>query len=123
MIRSVPSNPEDTDICGHMAYSVVHGLMAGFTGFTVGNVNNKCAYIPFEEIARKGSSIVTRNDRRYQRMLAKTGQPSFINNPIELVNEEMKNLCKNKSKISISDSLEMGIDLKDDIPRFLESPL
>jgi len=35
---------------------VVHGEMAGFTGFTVGHVNNKLCYIPLEDICREGNA-------------------------------------------------------------------
>jgi 6-phosphofructokinase 1 len=28
----------------------VHGLFAGFTGFTIGHVNNKTAFIPIDEL-------------------------------------------------------------------------
>jgi 6-phosphofructokinase 1 len=46
MIRTVPANPYDKRMCCHLAASAVHGAMAGFTGFTVGHVNNSVAMIP-----------------------------------------------------------------------------
>ena len=84
MIRSVPSNADDVELCGNLAQSVVHGTMAGFTGFTVGTINRKSAYIPLEYIVSQGTRILTREDRKYQRMLASTGQPSFTNDVKEL---------------------------------------
>ena len=38
VIRSVPANPSDSILCSQLAYNAVHGVFAGFTGFTVGNV-------------------------------------------------------------------------------------
>lgn len=47
MIRAIPSNASDNVYCTLLAHSVVHGAMAGYTGFTVGSVNGRHAYIPF----------------------------------------------------------------------------
>lgn len=46
MIRTVPATSSDQIMCGHLASSAVHGSMAGFTGFTVGHVQNSVAMIP-----------------------------------------------------------------------------
>lgn len=46
MIRAIPSNASDNIYCTLLAHSAVHGAMAGFTGFTVGPVNSRHAYIP-----------------------------------------------------------------------------
>ena len=46
MIRAVPSNAADNVYCTLLAQSAIHGAMAGFTGFTVGPVNGRHAYIP-----------------------------------------------------------------------------
>jgi 6-phosphofructokinase 1 len=47
MIRAVPSNASDNVYCTLLAHSALHGAMAGYTGFTVGPVNGRQAYIPF----------------------------------------------------------------------------
>ena len=47
MIRAVPSNASDNVYCTLLAHSAIHGAMAGYTGFTVGLVNGRHAYIPF----------------------------------------------------------------------------
>lgn len=47
MIRAVPSNASDNVYSTLLAHSAVHGAMAGYTGFTVGPVNGRHAYIPF----------------------------------------------------------------------------
>lgn len=38
-IRSVPAGSDDAYYCHTLAAGVVHGAMAGFTGFTVGMVS------------------------------------------------------------------------------------
>jgi 6-phosphofructokinase 1 len=48
MIRAVPGNASDNVYCSLLAQSAVHGAMAGYTGFTVGPVNGRHSYIPFE---------------------------------------------------------------------------
>lgn len=47
MIRAVPSNASDNVCCTLLAQSAVHGVMAGYNGFTVGLVNGRHTYIPF----------------------------------------------------------------------------
>jgi len=47
MIRAIPSNASDNVYCTLLAQSAVHGAMAGYTGFTVGLVNGRHTYIPF----------------------------------------------------------------------------
>jgi 6-phosphofructokinase len=47
MIRAVPGNAADNVYCTLLAQSVVHGAMAGYTGFTSGLVNGRQTYIPF----------------------------------------------------------------------------
>ena len=79
MIRTVPANPDDVDMCAMLAHNLCHGLMAGFTGFTVGLINNKTCLIPLKKITTIPISIVNRKDKKYQRMLGCTGQPSFLN--------------------------------------------
>ena len=47
MVRAIPSNASDNVYCTLLAQSAVHGAMAGYTGFTVGLVNGRHTYIPF----------------------------------------------------------------------------
>lgn len=47
MIRAIPSNAADNVYCTLLAQSVVHGAMAGYTGYTSGLVNGRQTYIPF----------------------------------------------------------------------------
>lgn len=52
--------------------------MAGFSGFTVGTVNNRSTMIPLTEIT-KSSRKIEAHARAWQRLIAATGQPSFLN--------------------------------------------
>jgi len=80
MIRTVPANAFDRQICSQLAQNAVHGAMAGWTGFTVGNVANRTCMIPINEIANPPVPVnIKANDRAWQRLLASTGQPSFLN--------------------------------------------
>nr|XP_009388585.1 PREDICTED: ATP-dependent 6-phosphofructokinase 6 isoform X2 [Musa acuminata subsp. malaccensis] len=77
MIRAVPSNASDNVYCTLLAHSALHGTMAGYTGFTVGPVNGRHAYIPFHRITEKQNKVVI-TDRMWARLLSSTNQPSFI---------------------------------------------
>ncbi|OMO86635.1 hypothetical protein COLO4_21006 [Corchorus olitorius] len=78
MIRAIPSNASDNVYCTLLAHSAVHGAMAGYTGFTVGPVNGRHAYIPFPRINEKQNKVVI-TDRMWARLLSSTNQPSFLN--------------------------------------------
>ncbi|OWM79430.1 hypothetical protein CDL15_Pgr022842 [Punica granatum] len=80
MIRAVPSNASDNIYCTLLAQSAVHGAMAGFTGFTVGPVNSRHAYIPISRVTET-TNTVRLTDRMWARLLASTNQPSFLNHP------------------------------------------
>ncbi|KAJ4789058.1 ATP-dependent 6-phosphofructokinase [Rhynchospora pubera] len=77
MIRAVPSNASDNIYCTLLAHSAVHGAMAGYTGFTVGSVNGRHAYIPYHRITEKQKKVVI-TDRMWARLLSSTNQPSFL---------------------------------------------
>ncbi|XP_021749758.1 ATP-dependent 6-phosphofructokinase 3-like [Chenopodium quinoa] len=77
MIRAVPANASDNVYCTLLAQSAVHGAMAGFTGFTVGPVNSRHAYIPFQRITEKQNKVII-TDRMWARLLSSTNQPSFL---------------------------------------------
>ncbi|XP_071934308.1 ATP-dependent 6-phosphofructokinase 4, chloroplastic isoform X5 [Coffea arabica] len=77
MIRAIPSNAYDNIYCTLLAQSAVHGTMAGYTGFTVGPVNSRHAYIPINRVTEK-TNTVRLTDRMWARLLASTNQPSFL---------------------------------------------
>ncbi|KAE8714122.1 ATP-dependent 6-phosphofructokinase 7 [Hibiscus syriacus] len=76
MIRAIPSNASDNVYCTLLAQSVVHGAMAGYTGFTSGLVNGRQTYIPFNRIIEKQNKVVI-TDRMWARLLSSTNQPTF----------------------------------------------
>jgi 6-phosphofructokinase 1 len=40
--------------------------MAGYTGFTVGHINNRMAYIPLDEITKAGTNrTISKGDRAW----------------------------------------------------------
>ncbi|XP_068652464.1 ATP-dependent 6-phosphofructokinase 6-like [Aristolochia californica] len=77
MIRAIPSNASDNVYCTLLAHSAIHGAMAGYTGFTVGPVNGRHAYIPFCCVTEAQNKVVI-TDRMWARLLASTNQPSFL---------------------------------------------
>ncbi|KAH9799796.1 ATP-dependent 6-phosphofructokinase 3 [Citrus sinensis] len=77
MIRAIPSNASDNVYCTLLAQSAVHGAVAGYTGFTVGPVNGRHAYIPFNRINERQNQVVI-TDRMWARVLSSTNQPSFL---------------------------------------------
>ncbi|KAJ4956297.1 hypothetical protein NE237_013080 [Protea cynaroides] len=77
MIRAIPSNASDNIYCTLLAHSAVHGAMAGFTGFTVGPVNSRHAYIPINRVTETQNTVKL-TDRMWARLLASTTQPSFL---------------------------------------------
>uniref|UniRef100_A0A6N2JYT6 Phosphofructokinase domain-containing protein n=1 Tax=Salix viminalis TaxID=40686 RepID=A0A6N2JYT6_SALVM len=78
MIRAIPSNASDNIYCTLLAQSAVHGAMAGYTGFTVGPVNSRHAYIPIARVTEVQNTVKV-TDRMWARLLASTNQPSFLN--------------------------------------------
>ncbi|KAL4178598.1 hypothetical protein AMTRI_Chr13g83070 [Amborella trichopoda] len=78
MIRAIPSNASDNIYCTLLAHGAVHGAMAGYTGFTIGPVNNRHAYIPISCVTETQNKVGI-TDRMWARLLASTNQPSFLN--------------------------------------------
>lgn len=50
IIRTAPANSADKMLCTILAQCAVNGAMAGYTGFTVGTVNNNPVLIPVDFI-------------------------------------------------------------------------
>ncbi|KAM7509618.1 hypothetical protein LguiA_020071 [Lonicera macranthoides] len=109
MIRAVPSNASDNVYCTLLAQSAVHGAMAGYTGFTVGSVNGRNAYIPFYRIIERQNKVVI-TDRMWARLLSSTNQPSFLRGKyiVDHDNEEeekpqtqqqLENSCSDDNKL------------------------
>ncbi|KAM5557010.1 ATP-dependent 6-phosphofructokinase 4, chloroplastic [Rosa sericea] len=95
MIRAIPSNASDNIYCTLLAHSAVHGAMAGYSGFTIGPVNSRHAYIPISRVTET-QNTVNLTDRMWARLLASTNQPSFLErnelqSRVDLINSNLEN--------------------------------
>ena len=81
VVRAVPANEYDCNLCAKLAESAVHCAFAGFTNFSVGMINNKPCMIPLEKMCGKFERKVEFNSDDYIMLLASTGQPSFYPEP------------------------------------------
>ncbi len=79
MIRTVPANSADRQFCSVLAQNAVHGAMAGFTNFTCGIIRGISVNLPIDLVANGEKNRLHYEDRGWQRLLASTGQPSFLN--------------------------------------------
>ncbi|XP_004496088.1 ATP-dependent 6-phosphofructokinase 4, chloroplastic isoform X2 [Cicer arietinum] len=77
MIRAIPSNASDNVYCTLLAHSAVHGAMAGYSGFTVGPVNSRHAYLPIARVTERPNTVEL-TGRMWARLLESTNQPSFV---------------------------------------------
>lgn len=76
MVRSVSANAADTLYCTQLAQNAVHGTMAGFTGFSVGLVNNQVVYIPIPQLVAASPRQLDPHGETWQRVISMTGQPN-----------------------------------------------
>jgi 6-phosphofructokinase 1 len=75
MIRSVPANAFDSMYCSVLAQEAVHSAMAGFTGMTIGKVDERYVLLPIHSIVDKGSRVI--DSATMGSLLSTTGQPRF----------------------------------------------
>lgn len=78
MVRSVPANGADSLYCLELAQNAVHGAMAGYTGFSVGLVNNQIVYIPIPQLVAGSPRQMNPYGTTWERVLAMTGQPNSL---------------------------------------------
>ena len=95
VVRAVPANEYDCNLCAKLAESAVHCAFAGFTNFSVGMINNRPCMIPLDKMCGKFERKVEFNSDDYLMLLASTGQPSFYS-------EESKNSEDKENKIKHS---------------------
>ena len=74
-VRSVAANAADTIYCTDLAINAVHGAMAGYTGFSVGLVNNQCCYLPIPQLVATSPRSMDPYGQMWERVLGMTGQP------------------------------------------------
>ena len=75
-IRACAANAQDQVYCSSLAHAAVHGAMAGYTRFLVGNVNTRLALLPLDLVVNR-RNIVSIRDRMWTRLLFSTSQPPF----------------------------------------------
>ena len=72
-IRSVKANCDDTVLCSRLGYVGVHGVMSGYTDFSVGLVRDEPVMIPIDILVEAGSKKMKRKDYEWQRLISSTG--------------------------------------------------
>jgi len=77
MIRSVPPNAQDSELCSLLAQQAVHVAMAGYTGITVGKVDERFVTLPIHSITNQGQRKVSLNSPDFERLMGTTLQPRF----------------------------------------------
>jgi len=78
MIRSVPANATDSLYCMQLGQNAVHGTMAGYTGFSVGLLNNKMCLLPIPELVATSPRQMDARGRTWERILGITRQPNTV---------------------------------------------
>ncbi|KAL7565876.1 hypothetical protein ACA910_021467 [Epithemia clementina (nom. ined.)] len=79
-VRSNPANAVDTVYCTQLAQNAVHGAMAGYTGFSVGLVNNEMVYLPIPQLVASSPRNMNPHGPTWEAVLAMTGQPNHAPN-------------------------------------------
>lgn len=79
MLRSTVPNSFDRKMCLDISSDSVHGVMAGYKGFSTAIVNGESVYIPLDDICKTKREDVHWGKDNYQRLMRMTGQPAFIN--------------------------------------------
>ena len=100
VVRAVPANEYDCNLCAKLAESAVHCAFAGYTNFSVGMINNKPCMIPLDKMCGKAERKIEFNSEDYLMLLASTGQPSFYPQPSEKESEDKKEDDKSDGKNS-----------------------
>ena len=90
VVRAVPANEYDCNLCAKLAEAAVHCAFAGYTNFSIGMINNKPCMIPLQKMCGKAERKIEFNSDDHLMMLASTGQPSFCPQTF------LDNLCKDK---------------------------
>ena len=113
VVRAVPANEYDCNLCAKLAESAVHCAFAGFTNFSVGMINNKPCMIPLDKMCGKAERKVEFNSDDYLMLLASTGQPSFY--PQEIPDDKEDDKLGKKNDInSNTNDIENSSSFKSD---------
>jgi 6-phosphofructokinase 1 len=74
LLRGLPANAADAEMCLQLAQNAVHAGLAGKTAMLVGYWNQRFTHVPLE-LAVAGRKQVTEHDKLWQAVLTSTGQP------------------------------------------------
>ena len=77
MIRAVPANAYDSVYCHVLAHNAVHSAMAGYTGVSIGRVDQHYVMIPIKLIAESPPRQVNVAGRWFSRLRMITEQGDF----------------------------------------------
>lgn len=79
----------------------VHGIMSGYTDFSVGLVRDEPVMIPVDILVEAGSKKMKRKDYDWQRLISSTGQSSFLSpeNYVKIITQEKEELLKRKDQL------------------------
>ncbi|KAL0696851.1 hypothetical protein Bca4012_064031 [Brassica carinata] len=77
MIQAVPANESDGILCTVLGQNAVHGAFSGYSGITVGIINNHYAYLPIPEVVAYDKSVDpnSRISRGLQALQPNRGRP------------------------------------------------
>lgn len=92
------ANCDDTVLCSRLGYVSVHGIMAGYTDFSVGLVRDEPVMIPIDILVEAGSKKMKRKDYEWQRLISSTGQWNFLSqdNYAKVIAQEKEEDLKRK---------------------------
>lgn len=77
-VRAVPPDAFDSVYCAVLAQNAVHGAMAGYTGFTVGKIDENYLMLPIQAITERPSKTVDVKGKEFARMVHSTLQPRMV---------------------------------------------
>jgi 6-phosphofructokinase len=100
-IRTVPANCDDTVLCSRLGTVAVHGIIGGYTDFSVGLVRDELVMIPIDILVEAGSKKMKRKDYDWQRLISSTGQWNFLSqeNYKKVIEEEFQADMKRKKQL------------------------
>jgi len=108
--------------CTLLAHSVVHGAMAGYTGFTIGQVNGRHCYIPFYVSHRiftiRTGSYLYRIQRHKLRLKPST---PFCFNALctDCLHHSLQRITEKQNRVSITDRMWARLLSSTNQPSFL----
>lgn len=77
-VRAVPPDAFDSVYCAVLAQNAVHGAMSGYTGFTVGKIDENYVLLPIQAITERQSKTVDVHGKDFSRMVYSTKQPRMV---------------------------------------------